>query len=428
MKPFVSIISVNYNGKSLLKGFLSSVEKLNYPKDFYEVIVVDNNSTDNSVGFIKDNFKWVKIIKSPRNVGFGMGNNLGIKEARGDLVYLVNNDTELESNSLKNIVDCYEHWSKREKVGAINSKLLLFDDYVHLEIKEALFSDAEVMDTAKPKNKEIYFISYSKDQQYGENIYIPYKKGFDGPLIIDLSFNKYRGGSGGLVLGNKVRDIKFGSDTKVNVSLILSKEELGKTRKIFIQNAGNVLFRDGHSRDRGAAIIYNKQYYEPDEGQYNKEEKIPSFCGAAVLINKRAINKVGGFDKNYFMYYEDIDLSLRMKSEGYKVLYCPRSVVRHIHSGTSKEWSPMFVFNAERGRLLTVMRHWPLLFVVKEWIRYAIRDTIMVSVFQFISGAREKALAQFNIRMRVVRSLVFVGFVSLFRTRRLSNREIKEFV
>ena len=86
---FVSIITLNYNGKGYLKSFLESALDLHYPKNAYEIIVVDNASTDGSVDYIKKNFSKVRIIKSKKNLGFGRGNNLGMKDAKGDLFFLV---------------------------------------------------------------------------------------------------------------------------------------------------------------------------------------------------------------------------------------------------------------------------------------------------------------------------------------------------
>src|SRR3990167_3588718 len=154
--PFVSIITVNYNGKKYLDVFLQSAMVLNYAKDRYEIIVVDNASRDGSKSFVKKHFPSVKIVESTKNLGFGMGNNLGITKARGDLFFLVNNDTAMDKNSLKEIVDCYRRWSYKHKIGAVNAKLLLFDKYLEMVLKGAHFDSYVLGGKCTPINAEIF--------------------------------------------------------------------------------------------------------------------------------------------------------------------------------------------------------------------------------------------------------------------------------
>ena len=80
--PLVSIIIVNYNGKTHLEECLSSLEKIDYKN--YEIILVDNNSTDTSVEYVKNTYPSITIIKLNRNYGFAEPNNIGAKNAKGD--------------------------------------------------------------------------------------------------------------------------------------------------------------------------------------------------------------------------------------------------------------------------------------------------------------------------------------------------------
>lgn len=94
--PKVSIIILNYNGAEDTKKCLYSFLKLQYPN--YELIVVDNGSTDNSVKIIKERFPNITLIEGVKNLGYSGGNNLGIKyciERGSEYVLIVNNDTEL---------------------------------------------------------------------------------------------------------------------------------------------------------------------------------------------------------------------------------------------------------------------------------------------------------------------------------------------
>jgi GT2 family glycosyltransferase len=102
--PFVSVIVLNYNGRNFLRKCLSSLKLTNYPKSKYEVLLVDNGSTDDSTEFVVRNFPWVRVIFLHQNFGFGGGNNRGVKFAKGEYVAFLNNDTEVTENWLSELV------------------------------------------------------------------------------------------------------------------------------------------------------------------------------------------------------------------------------------------------------------------------------------------------------------------------------------
>ena len=102
--PFVSIIVLNYNGKKWLKACFDSVRKLNYPRNKYEVIMGDNASADDSVAFVKKNYPWIKIIRFDKNYGFCKSNNDCAKQAKGEYLAFLNNDTYVDKNWLIEMV------------------------------------------------------------------------------------------------------------------------------------------------------------------------------------------------------------------------------------------------------------------------------------------------------------------------------------
>jgi len=104
--PRVSIIVLNYNGKKYLDGCFQSLSELDYPN--YEVVMVDNKSTDDSVEYVKRKYDWVRIVQTGRNGGFAFGNNIGIKETEGEYVFLLNNDTISTRTFLHRIVEIAE--------------------------------------------------------------------------------------------------------------------------------------------------------------------------------------------------------------------------------------------------------------------------------------------------------------------------------
>ena len=112
----VSIIIVNYNTCRLtcqcLDSIYSQVNSVNY-----EVILVDNASTDNSVAEIKRNFPGVKLITSDVNLGFGRANNLGARNANGKFLFLLNSDTILRNDPFVYFIDFYSQISKPAVIG-----------------------------------------------------------------------------------------------------------------------------------------------------------------------------------------------------------------------------------------------------------------------------------------------------------------------
>lgn len=222
----ILIVIVNYNGKHLLEKNLLSVVKNGY-EDF-DVVVVDNASVDGSVGYLKEKFPSVKIVESRENLGFGRGNNLGVKKYPNYDAYLfLNNDISVPKGFLDNLVKELQ----KENVGAVGPKVL-----------------------------------YSKE--------------------------------------------KVGSEKRV------------------INSAGIEV--DEHY------MAYDRYDKEEDKPKYNVVEEVDALMGGAFLIKRDVFEKVGGFNSNMFLYYEDIDLSLRIRDLGYKLYYVGTSEVYHDHMASSK--------------------------------------------------------------------------------------------
>ena len=109
-KPFVSVIILSFNGEEYLYDCIDSVLKTNYPVDCYEVIVADNNSTDNSRDIVLEHYKEeVKLLKFDKNLGFAKGNNLALESAKGDLIIFLNQDTVVNKLWIEGLVDAITH-------------------------------------------------------------------------------------------------------------------------------------------------------------------------------------------------------------------------------------------------------------------------------------------------------------------------------
>src|SRR4030095_869710 len=114
-----SIIVVNWNGERFLKDCLGALSGQTYAN--YEIILVDNGSSDNSVCFTRDNFPEVRIVALTENKGFTGGNAAGLEVAIGDFVSLVNNDARPEQTWLENLI---QPMLRDRTVGICASKLI----------------------------------------------------------------------------------------------------------------------------------------------------------------------------------------------------------------------------------------------------------------------------------------------------------------
>lgn len=210
-KKLISILMVNYNGKELLKIALNSIKKQNFNGRF-EVIIVDNNSTDNSQEFLKKKYKDIKLIQNKENLGY-CGINAGIRHCNGRYIFFTNNDIALDKNCIRKL--------------------------------------AEALDSDK-------------------------KMGIASPKVVNY-FNKNLSSCG----------------TWVSRS-----------------------FYNGHFK-------FNKDF----------RKEIP-YNGIA-LIRKEIVDKFRYlFDSDYFAYAEDLDLGLRTRLLGYRVVHIPKAILYHMHGVT----------------------------------------------------------------------------------------------
>ena len=239
----LSIITINYNG---LKDTCELIESIPF-NDEMEVIVVDNASKVDEANIISERYPQVKVIRSHQNLGFAGGNNLGIKEAKGRYLLLINNDTYFKEFNIEALIERLESY---DKIGIVCPKLRF----------------------AWGKNP-IQFAGYT-------------------PLS--------------------------------NITV------------------------------RNQAIGFG----EEDYGQYDYAHPTPYAHGAAMLIKRKALEKVGLMPECFFLYYEEIDWSMMFTRAGYEIWYDPVCTVYHKESQTTGQNSPLRTYYITRNRLLLVKRNY----------------------------------------------------------------------
>jgi len=248
----ISIVIVNYNTRKLLVDCLNSIFK-NTKNLNYEVIVVDNGSTDGSVEEIQNlkskiqSSSWrteLKIIENKQNLGFAKANNQGIKIARGRYILLLNSDTKIVDNALKKLVDFAKI---KPNLGVLGPRLL---------------------------NKDGSF-----QPSAGRFFTLPW-------AILWL------------MTGDK--------------------------------------------------FLYSSPA---------KSKKVEWVMGAAFLVSRRAIEKAGLLDENFFMYMEEVEWCWRIKKAGFQIWFYPEAEIYHLVRGSSPEGEQKAILWIYQGLIYFYQKH-----------------------------------------------------------------------
>lgn len=241
MNTTLSVIIVNYNGLKYLKNCFDSLHE-NLKGITFEIIVLDNNSQDESCSFIKTHYPGIKLIESKVNYGFGKGNNEAVKQSVGDFLLLINNDTIV----LDHLQPVLDHLKADTSIGVLGINML----------------DAN-------------------------SRYLPVSGNF--PNVANMF----------------------------------------RMKKIQCHSAE---FSTGN---------FSKPEYEVDW-----------LSGSFLMMTKKVFEEVGGFDEDYFLYVEDVDLNRKIADKGYKRVFLP--AYKYIHFvGFNTSKNPLLV----KGYEIYIAKH-----------------------------------------------------------------------
>lgn len=241
----VSIITINYNQAEITRQFLESTKLLTYPN--YELIVVDNASDiPLSTAIDSTAYPHLTLIRSEINRGFTGGNNLGIQHAKGDFLFIVNNDTELSAGLLEALL---QPFTMNPQVGVTCPKIRFFDP----------------------------------------------------PQLL-----------------------QYAGYNPINM---------------FTGQATAIGFK------------------QPDTGQFDRPHTTYFAHGCAMMVSREVVEKVGRFAERFFLYYEELDWSQRIRDAGYLIYYQPSASILHKESVSVGQNSPMRTYYLTRNRILFMRRH-----------------------------------------------------------------------
>jgi GT2 family glycosyltransferase len=162
--------------------------------------------------------------------------------------------------------------------------------------------------------------------------------------------------------------------------LLLPPDERGVQR---VNSTGNVLLPDGRGADRDWLALTGEATTEPD---------VFGFCGAAALLRREALEDVGSFEPGLFLYYEDTDLSWRMRLRGWQVRYVPEATVVHEHAQSSEAGSRLFLYYNWRNQLLCLTRNAPAGLVAREVLRALVKCLLAPLLSPRTAATRWRAL------------------------------------
>jgi GT2 family glycosyltransferase len=435
-EPVVTVVVLNWNGVHLLGDCLRALAAQDVPGGRMQTWVVDNASSDGSLQLLADEFPWVRVIANDRNDGFAGGNNLALREVTTPFVALVNNDARPEPDWLRRLLEPFSE-PGAERLGAVSAKIVFLPRFLAVALATPGFVPG-TLDTrelgVRIYRVEVDGIDVTERVLWDRVAYGPEGEGPGrfrwtrpaGMLLIPV--DRPAGEAGPLRLG-----LRVAAETSKPVELTWSggsgggKAEpepvdlevdvpAGVPLVDVLNNAGSMVFRDGYGADRA--------YQELDRGQYQTPEEVFAFCGGAVCFRTEALRQAGVFDDDFFLYYEDTDLSWRLRSLGWRIRYQPAAVARHIHSASSVEWSPLFVFHTDRNRLLMLTKNARAGLAAREVLRYPLTTASL--------ALREAARARHTrrrppvrptlLRLRVLGSYARLLPVMLTRRRRIAAR------
>lgn len=410
--PEITVVVLNWNGKRYLGRCLTALRQTAYPAERFKVILADNASTDGSPEWVRERFPEVQVLENGENLGFGGGNNRAIQASSSPFVALLNTDTAVQPDWLLHLVE--PHLADR-RVGASTAKLLFLNDYLPLSLRSEVFSPQRETGTEDQRDLGIQVydaqVTAGVNWQDGRDHAAAEKAGHQAVRLLGGFFPPERDAAGRAMqwsgataelgvplpergvqsltleftLGTWRPDERLVAFSLACAGYTLFAGAAAQPRRIrvnipaallqharpLIQSAGSSILPDGSGRDRGTIVKHGHVYPPWDGGGFNTAEEVFHFNGAACLLRREMLAAAGLFDERFFMYYEDMDLAWRARAQGWQVRYAPQAIVRHVHSGSAGEWSPLFTYNVDLNRLLMLLKNAPWRLARQQVARFA---------------------------------------------------------
>lgn len=372
------VVLVNYNGGALLRRAVDSVLASQWPGAI-DVVVVDNASTDDSLADVEP-VLGVHIIRRSTNEGFG-ANNHGFTDVLGDgieadvlpadVFALLNPDAMVRPSTFRLLAAALD---EDRHIGAA-SPLIIFDrPFIEVQISggqllidsvecgpDEIAAQCHGVDGAERFPGEAAPLWVCPD---GSMLRVPVVE-IGTPVVIGVAEGSAR-----------IDGVHVDGPTELAVA---APER--STHRI-VQNAGTFIGPRGTGYNRGFGRRTTDDLGPP----------APLWCGAAVVFHPEYLQAIGGFDPEYFLYYEDVDLALRGLAHGWSTVHVPEAIVEHRHSDRSVQGTELVEVLQHRNRLLTLIRHAPPAEIASGFARAAVTPVSLAVSAIRTPGQREERL------------------------------------
>ncbi|MBI3666846.1 MAG: glycosyltransferase family 2 protein [Acidobacteria bacterium] len=173
-----------------------------------------------------------------------------------------------------------------------------------------------------------------------------------------------------------LKAFQLGDEVGMAASKILVWENRGA-----IDKAGHLIYADGQNRGRGSG--------EPDRGQYDRLEETAWPDGCAAMYRKEMLERIGGFDEDFFAYADDAELGLRARIAGWRCYYVPTAVIFHHHGSTLGRFSAQRMILIERNRMWLAAKLFPWRLLLLNPFYFALR--VAAGAYGTMVGSGEAA-------------------------------------
>ena len=308
-RPSARVVIVNWRQAELTIRAASSIREQLGDRD--GLVIVDNASGDGSAERLRR--EGLTVVESSENRGFGAGVNLGALGMEEEVLVLLNNDAVAEPGFLE----------------AILAPLS--------DPPAAPTPDQPESSPTTPGSTSISAPAAATARILLTGRWTPAAPGQPDALVSP----------------------RTGRWTRLDDQAAARGEG-----EVLVNSTGNLVDASGNGYDRDWLV---------PAGQEHSPSEVFGLCGGACAIRREAWQALGGFREDLFMYYEDTDLSWRLRERGWRVLYVREAVARHDHASSSGTDSPMFIRVNARNRILTAAAHSPAPVVMQALARTLVR-------------------------------------------------------
>jgi GT2 family glycosyltransferase len=344
---------------------------------------------------LRRDYPWVRVVETGANLGFAGGNNAALRTFATPYAVLLNNDAVPEPSWLRATLDACADGV------VVTPKIVFLPRFVRV----TLTTDGFTPGGADPRELGVRVHGITVDGDPAKPLWERLTWGDEGGFSWTRPSGEFL-----LPAGRRVT-MRWAAERDKDVTLswpggsvTLGVTEQGCEASFdlpgdvetvdVLNNVGGIVTTEGYGADRG--------FQEVDEGQYDKPEDVFTFCGNGAAFPREVVERVGVFDDDFFLYYEDTDLSWRVRAAGYSIRYEPSAVLRHHHSASSGEASYVFRFHVDRNRLLMLTKNATWRLALPQVLRYPLTTASMA--VRAVRTRNRAQLADTKRRIRVMAS------------------------